>query len=409
MLKKLLPALALSLAAVGCNSMTGVINDDVDFAKKQLAPLIAASEEGDTVRIPSTFRDDKIVYVPTRDWVSGFFAGTLWYMYELTGDEQYAVHAQKQTEALGKIQYFTSHHDVGFMMYDSYGNGLRLKNLPGYDTVLVNTAKSLSTRFRPGAGVIQSWNVTGGWQKERGWKCPVIIDNLMNLELLFRASEISGDPSFREIAISHADKTIDNHFRSDYSTYHVVDYDPESGEVRGKYTAQGADDASRWARGQSWALYGYTVLYRYTGDERYLSQAKNIAHFLLTEPNMPSDFIPLWDYDAAQYGAEKPQYAPYAEQRDASSGAIMASALYELWQYTKDDEYLKTADKIVKALSAAPYRAELGTNGGFLLQHSVGSIPHGSSIDVPLNYADYYLLESLVRRRHIINGENPIQ
>ena len=409
MLKKLLPALALSLAAVGCNSMTGVINDDVDFAKKQLAPLIAASEEGDTVRIPSTFRDDKIVYVPTRDWVSGFFAGTLWYMYELTGDEQYAVHAQKQTEALGKIQYFTSHHDVGFMMYDSYGNGLRLKNLPGYDTVLVNTAKSLSTRFRPGAGVIQSWNVTGGWQKERGWKCPVIIDNLMNLELLFRASEISGDPSFREIAISHADKTIDNHFRSDYSTYHVVDYDPESGEVRGKYTAQGADDASRWARGQSWALYGYTVLYRYTGDERYLSQAKNIAHFLLTEPNMPSDFIPLWDYDAAQYGAEKPQYAPYAEQRDASSGAIMASALYELWQYTKDDEYLKTADKIVKALSAAPYRAELGTNGGFLLQHSVGSIPHGSSIDVPLNYADYYLLESLVRRRHIINGENLIQ
>ena len=409
MLKKLLPALALSLAAVGCNSMTGVINDDVDFAKKQLAPLIAASEEGDTVRIPSTFKDDKIVYVPTRDWVSGFFAGTLWYMYELTGDEQYAVHAQKQTEALGKIQYFTSHHDVGFMMYDSYGNGLRLKNLPGYDTVLVNTARSLSTRFRPGAGVIQSWNVTGGWQKERGWKCPVIIDNLMNLELLFRASEISGDPSFREIAISHADKTIDNHFRSDYSTYHVVDYDPQSGEVRGKYTAQGADDASRWARGQSWALYGYTVLYRYTGDERYLSQAKNIAHFLLTEPNMPSDFIPLWDYDAAQYGAEKPQYAPYAEQRDASSGAIMASALYELWQYTKDDEYLKTADKIVKALSAAPYRAELGTNGGFLLQHSVGSIPHGSSIDVPLNYADYYLLESLVRRRHIINGEDPIQ
>ena len=409
MLKKLLPVLALSLAAVGCNSMTGVINDDVDFAKKQLAPLIAASEEGDTVRIPSTFKDDKIVYVPTRDWVSGFFAGTLWYMYELTGDEQYAVHAQKQTEALSKIQYFTSHHDVGFMMYDSYGNGLRLKNLPGYDTVLVNTAKSLATRFRPGAGVIQSWNVTGGWQKERGWQCPVIIDNLMNLELLFRASEISGDPSFREIAISHADKTIDNHFRSDYSTYHVVDYDPETGEVRGKYTAQGADDASRWARGQSWALYGYTVLYRYTGDERYLSQAKNIAHFLLTEPNMPSDFIPLWDYDAAQYGAEKPQYAPYAEQRDASSGAIMASALYELWQYTKDDEYLKTADKIVKALSAAPYRAELGTNGGFLLQHSVGSIPHGSSIDVPLNYADYYLLESLVRRRHIINGENPIQ
>ncbi len=409
MLKKLIPALFLSLAAVSCTSMTDTINDNVDFARKQLAPLIAASEEGDTVRIPSTFKKEKLVFVPTRDWVSGFFAGTLWYMYELTGDEEYALHAQKQTEALHDIQFFTDHHDVGFMVYDSYGNGLRLKNLPGYDTVLVNTAKSLSTRFRPGAGVIQSWNVTGGWQKERGWKCPVIIDNMMNLELLFRASEISGDPSFREIAISHADKTLENHFRDDYSTYHVVDYDPETGEVRGKYTAQGADDASRWARGQAWALYGYVVAYRFTLDERYLAQAKSVANFLLTEPNMPSDFVPLWDYDAAQYGAEKPQYAPYVNQRDASSGAIMASALYELWQYTKDSDYLKAGDKIVKSLSAAPYRAELGTNGGFLLQHSVGSIPHGSSIDVPLNYADYYLLEALVRRRHIVNGENPIQ
>ena len=407
--KKLIPALALSFATLACNPVTGVINDDIDFARKQLAPLIAACEEGDTVRIPSTFKNDQVVFVPARRWVSGFFAGTLWYMYELTGDEQYAVHAQKQTEALHNIQYLKSHHDVGFMVYDSYGNGLRLKNIPGYDTVLVNTAQSLATRYRPAAGVIQSWNVTARWQKEKGWRCPVIIDNLMNLELLFRASEISGDQSFREIALSHADKTLANHFRSDYSTYHVVDYDPETGEVRGKYTAQGADDESRWARGQSWALYGYTILYRYTRDERYLAQAENIAHFLITEPDMPSDFVPLWDYDAPKYCAEKPQYADYADQRDASSGAIMASALYELWQYTKDSKYLKTADRIITSLSAAPYRAELGTNGGFLLQHSVGSIPHGNDIDVPLNYADYYLLEALVRRRHIINGEDPVQ
>lgn len=409
MIKRLIPAVVLSIAAVSCTSVTDTINDNVNFAKKQLAPLIAASEDGGKVRTPSTVKDGEVVYVPARDWVSGFFAGTLWYMYELTGEEDYAVHAQKHTEILHDIQFFTSHHDVGFMIYDSYGNGLRLKNIPGYDTVLVNTAKSLATRFRPEAGVIQSWNADGGWQKERGWKCPVIIDNMMNLELLFRASEISGDQSFREIAVSHADKTIENHFRSDYSCYHVVDYDPETGDVRGKYTAQGADDESRWARGQSWALYGYTMTYRFTKDQRYLDEAENIAHFLINEPDMPADLVPLWDYDAAKYGVEKSQYAPYVNQRDVSSGAIMASALYELWQYTKNDGYLKAADKIVKSLSTAPYRAELGTNGGFLLQHSVGSIPHGNSIDVPLNYADYYLLEALVRRCHIEAGESPVE
>ncbi len=408
MLKQFITAFILFSAVCSCTSMTEVINDNVEFAKKQLKPLITASEEGDTVRIPSTFVDGEIVFVPKDDWVSGFFAGTLWYMYELTGDEQYAVHAQKHTEAIHEIQFLTWHHDVGFMIYDSYGNGLRLKNIPGYDTVLVNTAKSLSTRFRPEAGIIQSWSVDKGWQKEKGWKCPVIIDNLMNLELLFRASEISGDPAFKQIAISHADKTMSNHFRSDYSTYHVVDYDPQTGQVLGKCTAQGADDNSRWARGQAWALYGYTVMYRFTKDKQYLEHAQNVARFILNEPNMPEDLIPLWDYDAVKYGEQKPEYAAYKSQRDVSSAAIVASALYELWYYTSQDEYLKSADKIVRNLSSEPYRAALGTNGGFILKHSVGSIPHGSNIDVPLNYADYYLLEALVRRRHIEKGESPV-
>ncbi len=408
MLKQFITAFILFSAVCSCTSMTEVINDNVEFAKKQLEPLITASEEGDTIRIPSTFVDGEIVFVPKDDWVSGFFAGTLWYMYELTGDEQYAVHAQKHTEAIHEIQFLTWHHDVGFMIYDSYGNGLRLKNIPGYDTVLVNTAKSLSTRFRPEAGIIQSWSVDKGWQKEKGWKCPVIIDNLMNLELLFRASEISGDPAFKQIAISHADKTMSNHFRSDYSTYHVVDYDLQTGQVLGKCTAQGADDNSRWARGQAWALYGYTVMYRFTKDKQYLEHAQNVARFILNELNMLEDLIPLWDYDAVKYGEQKPEYAAYKAQRDVSSAAIVASALYELWYYTSQDEYLKSADKIVRNLSSEPYRAALGTNGGFILRHSVGSIPHGSNIDVPLNYADYYLLEALVRRRHIEKGESPV-
>ena len=235
-------ALAMAIAATAffsCNSRPDLVKDNIANAEIQIGSLLEASEEGDTIRIPSSYQNGEIVYVPTDDWVSGFFAGTLWYMYELTGDEYWAEHAQKHTEVLDSIQYLTWHHDVGFMIYDSYGNGLRLKNIDGYKDVCINTAKSLSTRFRPGAGVLQSWNVDRGWQSERGWKCPVIIDNMMNLELLFKATEFTGDPTYANIAISHADKTLENHFRPDWSCYHVVDYDPETGEVRRKCTAQG--------------------------------------------------------------------------------------------------------------------------------------------------------------------------
>lgn len=399
-LKILLSATAsAALLITSCSQKTDIISENIDNARIQTASLLEASEAGDTVRIPSSYRDGEIIYVPTDDWVSGFFAGTLWYMYELTGEEYWAEHARKHTEILDSIQYLTWHHDVGFMIYDSYGNGLRLKNIPGYKDVCVTTAKSLSTRFRPGAGVIQSWNVDKGWQSERGWKCPVIIDNMMNLELLFKATEFSGDSTFAKIAISHADQTMKNHFRPDYSCYHVVDYDPETGEVLHRCTAQGYADESAWARGQAWALYGYTAAYRYTGYQRYLDQAKNVAGFLFSNPNMPEDLVPYWDFNAPDIPDT---------YRDASSAAIIASALYELAYITKDGGYREKADKIVESLSSPAYRAAQGTNGGFILMHSVGSIPHGSSIDVPLNYADYYFLESLIRKRNLENGLSPV-
>ena len=320
-------------------------------------------------------------------------------MYELTGDETWAEHARRHTEVLDSIQYLTWHHDVGFMIYDSYGNGLRLKDIPGYKDVCITAAKSLSTRFRPGAGIIQSWNVDRGWQAERGWTCPVIIDNMMNLELLFKATEFSGDSTYAKIAISHADKTMENHFRPDYSCYHVVDYDPETGEVLHRCTAQGYADESAWARGQSWALYGYTVAYRFTGDEKYLRHAENVAGFIFNDPNMPEDLVPYWDFDAPDI--------PDA-YRDVSSAAINASALYELSYLTGNASYKEKADRIIESLSTPAYRAAQGTNGGFILMHSVGSIPHGSSIDVPLNYADYYLLEALIRKRNMENGLAPV-
>lgn len=371
---------------------TDIIADNVANASEQIGSLLAASESTGTPLIPSTFKDGQVQYVPVDDWVSGFFAGTLWYMYELTSEEKWAQAAQRHTEILDSIQYLTWHHDVGFMVYDSYGNGLRLKNIEPYQKVLNTTAVSLSTRYRPVAKVLQSWDADKGWQAERGWKCPVIIDNMMNLELLFEVTKQTGDSTYYNIAVNHADRTLKEHFRPDFSCYHVVDYDPETGEVRRRCTAQGYSDDSAWARGQAWAIYGYAVAYRYTGDQRYLDLTKNIYGFLFNHPNMPEDLVPYWDFNAPNIPNEP---------RDASSATIIASALYEMNVHTGDTKYKETADKIIESLSTPAYRAEKGTNGGFILKHSVGSIPHGSNIDVPLNYADYYLLEALIRKGKI--------
>ena len=223
---------------------------------------------------------------------------------------------------------------------------------------------------------------------------------MMNLELLFKATEFSGDSTFADSAVSHADQTMKNHYRPDYSTYHVVDYDPETGAVRGRYTAQGYSDESSWARGQAWSLYGFTVMYRFTGDEKYLERAEKLAGFLFNNPNMPEDLVPYWDFDCPDIPDT---------YRDVSSAAIIASALYELYGMTENSLYKEKADKIVESLSSPAYRAEPGTNGGFILMHSVGSIPHGSSIDVPLNYADYYFLEALIRKGNIEKGLAPVK
>lgn len=367
-----------------------LVRDNVENAKVQLKALLETCEAGDSLRIPSSFKNGEVRFVPEDDWVSGFFAGTLWYMYELTGDEMWAEHARLHTENLESIQYLCWHHDVGFMVYDSYGNGLRLKGIKEYEDVILNTAKSLSTRFRPAAGVLQSWSVDRDWQALRGWKCPVIIDNMMNLELLFNATRMSGDSTYYNIAVSHADKTLENHFRPDGSCYHVVDYDPETGEVRRRCTAQGYADESAWARGQAWAVYGYALAYQFTGFERYLEQSEKTAAYVLSR--LPGDMVPYWDYDCPDI--------PHT-WRDASSASIMASAFYNLYSITGKKEYRTAADKMLESLSTPAYRAEPGTNGGFILMHSVGSVPHGGSIDVPLIYADYYFLEALIRRKKL--------
>ena len=340
----------------------------------------------DTVCFPrSTKADGSYRLENAKDWTSGFYPGSMWLAYEMTGDEALAKEARKYTNRLEDIQYYTGNHDIGFMMYCSYGQALRLKPEPKDKQVLVNSSESLCTRFSPEVGLIRSWDFGD-------WSYPVIIDNMMNLELLFEATALSGDSTFYNIAVKHADTTMAHHFRPDNSCYHVVDYDPETGEVRKRQTAQGYADESSWARGQAWALYGYTTCYRYTKDKKYLDQAQKVYNFIFNNKNLPEDLVPYWDYDAPNIPNEP---------RDASAAACTASALYELDGYLPGNHYKETADKIMESLGSPAYRAEVGTNGNFILMHSVGSIPHGQEIDVPLNYADYYFLEGLMRKRDL--------
>lgn len=368
------------------------LSENVEYAAAQYDLLIEKLEKNGKPWAPRTV-DTKgnIVYARNVwDWTSGFFAGSLWYLYNLTGDEKWKTLAKKYTEALKQQQYITSHHDIGFIIGCSYLNGMRMGQ-EAYDTIIVQAAKSLSTRFRSGAGVIQSWNTRTGWQAQRGWECPVIIDNMMNLEILFEATSLSGDSTFYNMAVSHADMTLKNHFRMDGSSYHVVDYDMRTGKVRSRCTAQGYSDESAWARGQAWGIYGYTMCYRwYTRQLKYLEQAEAAYEFVCTHPNLPEDLIPYWDFDAVNI--------PH-ELRDASAAAIMAAALYELSMYSNKAKYKETADKVMHSLSSSDYRSKIGENHNFLLMHSVGSYPHGNEIDVPLIYADYYFLEALKRKR----------
>ena len=373
------------------NDISNVINNDINFSTRQYSLMLQQIGREGKVRIPKTIdKLGRMVYIPIDDWCSGFFPGSLCYLYQLTNDKSWLLQSKRFTEALDSIQYLTWHHDVGFMIGSSYLNIYRLNPNKAYKKAIIQTAKSLCTRFRKKAGVIQSWNVDRGWQSKRGWTCPVIIDNMMNLELLFEATRLSGDSTYWKVAVSHANKTLENQFRKDGSCYHVVDYDPNNGAVLHRQTAQGYADNSAWARGQAWAVYGYTVCYRYTHDRKYLDQAVKTLNFVMQNPNLPEDLIPYWDFDAPNIPNEP---------RDVSSAACIASALYEMNNYLPDNGYTSLADRIICSLSSPEYRAPLGKNGCFLLMHSVGSIPHNNEIDVPLNYADYYFLEALTRRK----------
>lgn len=329
---------------------------------------------------------------PSRDWTSGFYPGVLWYLYEYTNNTYWKDNAETITEYLVKEQFNTEDHDVGFRVYCSYGNGwLLTKNLE-YKKAVIQAARSLGTRFNDKTQTIMSWNP----RKDRDWKYPVIIDNMMNLELMYEAAKLSGDKSLAEIATKHADQTMKYHFREDYSCPHVVDYDPETGAFRKMDWNNGFCDpkVAAWSRGQSWGLYGFTLMYRETKDEKYLKHAEKIAEFLLNHPNMPEDMIPYWDYSSPKIPT----------MRDASAGAIMASALMELSTYSKKGkEYFKAGEKMLKSLSSDQYLAKPESNGNYAIMHCTGNYLSGSEVNNTLSYADYYYVEGLCRYLKLIN------
>jgi len=369
------------------------INKAVMAAAKQVDVMLeqipAAKGTGTNLVSPRTVENNKLKMVVARDWTSGFFPGMLWYLYELTKDPKWLDEAKVYTANIEKQQYTTTTHDLGFILYCSYGNGYRLTGDTSYRSVIIQSAKSLSQRFSPVTGVIRSWD-----HHADQWKFPVIIDNMMNLELLFEATKLTGDSSYYKIAVSHANTTLKNHFRKDFSSYHVVDYDPATGAVKAKATAQGYADESSWARGQAWALYGYTMCYRETKDKAYLAQAESIADYIFHHAkNLPADKIPYWDFNDPKI----PQ-AP----RDASAAAIITSGLFELSQYsaTHGKVYRTTAEQLLNTL-AKKYTNKPGTSYGFLLANSTGNKPSNSEIDVPIIYADYYYLEALLRSRQL--------
>lgn len=347
---------------------------------------VTPGSAGQELVSPRTLDSSKLRLVSSRDWTSGFFPGELWFLYEYTGKKEWKTEAEKYTAKIEREKTNAGTHDMGFKVYCSFGTGYRLTKDAHYKEVIVESARTLATRFNPNAGVIKSWD------NRTKWKYPVIIDNMMNLELLFAATQLTGDSSFHKIAVSHANTTMKNHFRSDYSSYHVLDYDSITGQVTQKTTHQGYANESAWSRGQAWGLYGYTMCYRFTKDKKYLLQAEKIAAYMTKHKNFPKDFVPYYDYDAPGIPNEP---------RDASAAAVMASALYELSLYSKNGvSYKKIADAVMINLTNS-YRSAIGENRGFILLHSTGSKPSNSEVDVPLSYADYYYLEALVRSKKL--------
>jgi len=384
--------IVIALLCFGCSNQNKQESksDIISRVSQQMKFAVQLADQvKDSVLVaPRTIENGKLKLVRARDWTSGFFAGNLWMVYDLTGDEIWKEKAIEYTLPLEQEQWDGGTHDLGFKMFNSFGKAYQFTGNEAYKNVVIQSAKTLATRFNPKVGCIRSWD-----HNADKWDFPVIIDNMMNLEMLMWVAKETGNDTLRQIAISHAQTTAKNHFREDNSSYHVIDYNPETGEVENRNTHQGYSDESAWARGQAWGLYGFTMMYRETGMEEFLVQAEKIAGFILNQKGIKEGQIPYWDFNAPNIPDE-----PY----DASAAAIIVSALYELSTYSNNGkEYKEVANRLFETLSSPEFSATVGENQGFLLKHSTGHLPGGSEIDVPLVYADYYYLESIIKMKNM--------
>jgi rhamnogalacturonyl hydrolase YesR len=372
-----------------------IVDEALAFSQKQSVSMYETMKNKPHL-LPRSAKDGELITCDSGWWTSGFFPGTLWYLYENSSDSFLLNAAEEMTSRIEKQKYNKDNHDVGFMINCSFGNGYRLTGKEDYRKVILESAHSLSTRFDSVVGCTRSW-------KRKEWPFAVIIDNMMNLELLTVASSYAGNNLYFDMAKSHADKTMQNHFRSDGSSYHVISYDEQTGAAIKKVTHQGANNESAWSRGQAWGLYGFTMMYRQTHKKEYLEQAIKIGNFIMNHPNLPKDKIPYWDFDAPGI--------PNAD-RDASAGAIMASAFIELSTYVtgkQSADFYNIAIQQIKSLASGKYRAsKVGDNNNFILKHSTGFMRSNYEIDAPLTYADYYFVESLIRCKRLLNKKNVV-
>ncbi|MBL4745276.1 MAG: glycoside hydrolase family 88 protein [Flavobacteriaceae bacterium] len=347
-------------------------------------PRLIETNETEWVEVPN----DKLI------WTSGFYPGILWYMYELTGVQKWKDEAIKRTEVFEDFKNITEHHDIGFMMFPAYGNGVLFGDKQEYKDILLTSAASLATRFNPNVGTLKSWS---NIMHPRWSEHITIIDNMLNLELLFWAAKNGGDSTYYDIAVKHAETTMKNHFRDDYTSWHVLEYDETTGEVLNRHTKQGYSDDSRWSRGQAWGVYGYSLMYRETKDKKFLDFAQKLADRYLEL--LPEDMIPQWDFDAPNLETQ---------ERDASAAAVVASALLEMSTFVTDkkdqERYYNAAIKMLTSLSSDVYSGK-GKAASFLI-HSTGAKSLGSEIDVALIYADYYYIEALSRLKKLNKTSN---
>lgn len=408
---KKLTALAASTAALviisGCDEienhdearLKAEIPRIFERADKQFRILSAACEaetqKTGKWQLPRTTHNGKLVFSDVYWWTSGFFPGSLWLLYEGTGDDFWKEKATLYTLNQKPITEVTDNHDIGFMLYCSVGNALRITgDREKWGWMLEKGAKNLCTRFHEDLGLIQSWDAMN-WHGNMLHR-PVIIDNMMNLELLEWAKKNANDKKAGDISLSHALVTSLRHFRADSSAYHVVDYHAENANINAYLAGQGANAGGTWARGQAWAIYGFTMMARETGNPEILDRAIKCADWWINAKPTPDDCIPYWDYGAAKIPNEP---------RDASAAACAASGLMELSTIVKGAKgkiYRERAVKMLLSLAGDEYLSAEGSNSGFLLKHSTGNKPRGGEVDVPLTYADYYFLEALLRFKTLV-------